>query len=479
MANSCYFLRDRIRVDIPLRGARTHTDTMVLLGAGLAFLCFCLIISCAICWRKRKNSSCNNDKEQTPERIILEPSPTLPGQTSAPVKQQYEEVEGEVLDYPTYDADDLPVFEPESEFKRSLHSRPSLPSLHGRASLTTVPVVQKQSLAAKTKRMLERRCTVSGDGSLYNEHTKLRRASARLTSSILGHSQTMPDDLAGIKSKPRPALHFTLFYSAYEVTLTVAVISVANLPKRFGSGCDSYVKVYLLPRFLEPQQTAVHRKSLNPEYRECFQFSGYTLDEVKGFTLRFATYVKEFHSFKDTFVGEVLFPCEQGDWKPDVPSTYIKELTATKTKLKKVRGWKMPSLLNIAHLTHPIKVMIRKAENLGRMTRILGSPDHYVIIHLYQDGKIMATKETKTANSCNPVWNAPFLFDIPPGDIESRQLSLEFIVMQSRIYTRNCVLGRLSIGGNAGEMGRMHWKEMCSRGHVESARWHPIYPDTL
>eukprot|EP00062_Callorhinchus_milii_P002660 gi/632939029/ref/XP_007907361.1/ PREDICTED: synaptotagmin-10-like [Callorhinchus milii] len=306
----------------------------------------------------------------------------------------------------------------------------------------------------------------------------------------------MPDDLAGIKSKPRPALHFTLFYSAYEVTLTVAVISVANLPKRFGSGCDSYVKVYLLPRFLEPQQTAVHRKSLNPEYRECFQFSGYTLDEVKGFTLRFATYVKEFHSFKDTFVGEVLFPCEQGDWKPDVPSTYIKELTATKTKLKKclssldvtssTSSFAQPKtlgqifiLLQYQTLANRIKVMIRKAENLGRMTRILGSPDHYVIIHLYQDGKIMATKETKTANSCNPVWNAPFLFDIPPGDIESRQLSLEFIVMQSRIYTRNCVLGRLSIGGNAGEMGRMHWKEMCSRGHVESARWHPIYPDTL
>ena len=56
--------------------------------------------------------------------------------------------------------------------------------------------------------------------------------------------------------------------------------------------------------------------------------------------------------------------------------------------------------------------------------------DHYVIINLRQDGVVVGTKETKGAGSPNPVWNAPFLFDLPPGDITQLPLVLEFIVMQ-------------------------------------------------
>lgn len=56
--------------------------------------------------------------------------------------------------------------------------------------------------------------------------------------------------------------------------------------------------------------------------------------------------------------------------------------------------------------------------------------DHYVVINLRQEGKIISTKETKGASGSNPVWNAPFLFDLPPGDIAQLPLVLEFIVMQ-------------------------------------------------
>ncbi|XP_078056146.1 synaptotagmin-7 isoform X2 [Mustelus asterias] len=455
----------------------------VLLGAGLAFLCFCLIVGCAICWRKGKQWGYAKSKDQASERIVMDSSSALPGNTSTPIKQQYEEVHGLVLDYPACDASPLPDSEPESHYK---------PGPHGRASLPFIPPVQKASLASKTRRILERRCTVSGDCSVYTEHGTFRSPASK----NLGHSQTMPEDLTGIKPKQRPLLHFTLFYSAYEFTLTVAVLGISNLPKKFGVSCDSYVRVYLLPKFTEPQLTTVRRKSLNPEFRETFQFSGYTLEEIRCFTLRFATYIKEFHNFKETFVGEVLFACEQGDWKPDVPSTYTRELTATKTKLKKclssqdmvggISSSAQPKLLGqlfillqYQTLANRIKVMVRKAEALGKLTRMPGSPDHYVIINFYQDGKLLSTKETKTSSGYNPVWNAPFLFDVPPGDIESLHLSLEFIVMQGRIYTRSGVLGCVLISGNASETGRTHWKEMSSRGHVESARWHTIQPDTF
>ncbi|XP_038639971.1 synaptotagmin-2-like [Scyliorhinus canicula] len=459
----------------------------VLLGAGLAFLCFCLIVGCAICWRRGKQRSYADSKDQALERIVMDTSLPLPGNTSSPIKQQYEEVHGLALDYPACDVSALADFEPDAHYT---------PGPHGRASLPFIPPVQKAGLVSKTRRILERRCTVSGDCSLFTEHGTFRSAASKTLGPRLGHSQTTPDELAGAKTKQRPLLHFTLFYSAYEATLTVAVLGITKLPKKFGTSCDSYMKVYLLPRFMEPQQTAVRRKSLNPEYRESFQFSGYTLEEIRCFTLRFAAYIKEFHNFKDTFVGEVLFACEQGDWKLDVPTTYTRELTSSKTKLKKclssqdvvgpTSSTAQPKLLGqlfvllqYQTLANRIKVLVRKAETLGKLTRMPGSADHYVIINLHQDGKILSTKETKSASGYNPVWNAPFLFDVPPGDIEGLQLSLEFIVMQGRIYTRSGVLGHVLIGANASETGRTHWKEMSSRGHVESARWHTIQPDTF
>lgn len=63
--------------------------------------------------------------------------------------------------------------------------------------------------------------------------------------------------------------------------------------------------------------------------------------------------------------------------------------------------------------------------------------DHYVVINLRQDGKVIVTKETKGASGPNPVWNAPFLFDLPSGDITQLPLVLEFIVMQVGSYLSN------------------------------------------
>lgn len=59
-------------------------------------------------------------------------------------------------------------------------------------------------------------------------------------------------------------------------------------------------------------------------------------------------------------------------------------------------------------------------------------PGHYVIVHLHHEGHIIDTKETKSVSGYSPVWNAPFLFTLPAGDIQQQQLALEFVVMQVR-----------------------------------------------
>lgn len=139
--------------------------------------------------------------------------------------------------------------------------------------------------------------------------------------------------------------------------------------------------------------------------------------------------------------------------------------------------------------------------------------DHYVVINLHQDGKMIDTKETKVASGPNPIWNAPFLFDLPPGDITQLPLALEFIVMQvwvlekcsgcskstknyellgsvyesgffkkilqGRLYTKNSVLGRVLIGSDASDAGQEHWREICSPGQKETTRWHTIHSDAV
>lgn len=49
--------------------------------------------------------------------------------------------------------------------------------------------------------------------------------------------------------------------------------------------------------------------------------------------------------------------------------------------------------------------------------------------------------------------------------------------VQGRLYTKSAILGRVLIGSTGSEAGQGHWKETCSRGQIETARWHAIQPD--
>lgn len=144
-------------------------------------------------------------------------------------------------------------------------------------------------------------------------------------------------DLYSVGSKPRPHLHFTLSHSQLKAMLTVTVVGVSHLPKGFRASRDSYVKVYLLPKFAEPQRTALQRRSLNPTFHEQFHFGCYRVEDLQDLTLRFAVYVKEFPNLKDSFIGEVMFPCAQAAWNQGSSFVYTQELSSTKTKLKKVK----------------------------------------------------------------------------------------------------------------------------------------------
>lgn len=81
-----------------------------------------------------------------------------------------------------------------------------------------------------------------------------------------------------------------------------------------------------------------------------------------------------------------------------------------------------------------VKIQGKVQKDGGALCFCSTGTDHYVIINLRQGGKVISTKETKGASGPNAVWNAPFLFDLPPGDIIRLPLVLEFIVMQVCVF---------------------------------------------
>ncbi|KAM9223838.1 synaptotagmin-5-like [Leptosomus discolor] len=434
----------------------------VFLGTGLALLCLSILLGCAMCWQHRRRPG----PRLSQERAMVELGPTLPnGTVPVPVQQHYEEAAGEVLGA---QAKEGPL--------ASLTSRRGL--LHGRASLPTLPFSPKPAGAR------QRRCTVSGADVLCDEESLL-------VCPIPGAPTPLPSSTG---PKQHPWLHCDLSYSPAEATLTVTVLGISHLPKGLQGGRGSYIKVYLLPRLPASRHTALQRGSLHPARQELCRFGRYSLEELRSFTLRFAVYTRS-RGLKDSFVGEVLFPCAQATWDAQAPSVYSWELSSTKTKLRKCLSVHDMScsvlssapkslgqlflLLQYQVLAGRIKVLVRKAEHLARLSRMPGTPGHYVIIHLYHDGHVIDTKETKAVTSYNPVWNMPFLFNLPAGDIQQQELCLEFTVMQARIYTRSSPLGRVQVGPRAPGDGLLHWREMCSRGQLESARWHPIQPNAL
>ncbi|XP_072004016.1 synaptotagmin-4-like isoform X1 [Engystomops pustulosus] len=438
----------------------------VLLGAGLALLCFCLLLGCAICWHKSRKqqsstSSDGGDKSCTQQcNRDMELSDNLARPINDVMHQQYHTLNippsvcGERLSPPQQR---LNCFS-----ERNHQVRASLPSLY--------------QLSSKTKRVLKRRSTVMGE-SLSNGDL------ARLVG--LPKSYTDPNGFYSIKQSSQLLVHFTLFYSLADEMLTVSVTGLSNLPKQLYQKRNSFVRAWLLPGFKEPCPAQTE----NSEGTQKFTFLGHKPEDLKDKTLRLALYKRDRSSMREGFIGEVLFSCATLDCNSQATLAFTKELSITKIKLKKSFSTmdiispvtsnlkshgEILILLQHQAIANRIKVMVQKAQNLGKLSRIPGAPDHFVSIRLIQESQVMDIKETRTASGSSPVWNAPFLFDVPLESVQSPYLHLEFVVMQGRIYNRARILGRVVIGAGASGAGMAHWQQMCNKAPVECSHWHTL-----
>lgn len=281
-------------------------------------------------------------------------------------------------------------------------------------------------------------------------------------------------------------IDFHIMYESSSSTLRCRVVKVSNLPFKYHKRCSSFVKVSLLARRKSTATTQVIHKSLNPAYEECFSFPGYSLMELKQYTLRFTVYVKRHLQVKNKLIGDVYYPISKRQLNPDdeelVCTEHIappaKKNSTSKTPAASVGEGRLGQLfilLQYQASANRMKVLVRKAENLPKTGRTLSKPDYYVLINLVRNDEIVTSSETRASAGYNPVWNQPFLFDVPADDTDS--YSLQFVMMRGKFYTSDGIVGHVPLGSNIkGGTGVGHWHEAMQPRAKEVAKWHNLQP---
>ncbi len=305
----------------------------ILLAIGLAVLCFCLVIGCIVCcWHQKSRPT--DDKEAglflpppPAEHVTLTLSPS-PSINTLPIKQQYEELDGDVLDYPSFNSsstpseDDLclPSRPPKTRFNLRRLSSPAVPYNASKPvrSHSSLPTIPKLSLVGKSRRAIDRK---SSDNVSFSERSKLSAESGRCYGSG--------------SHKTTPSLHFTLLFSPAEGKLTVTVLGLYRGSRKLSG---TTVKACLSPICLAPILGGPKRRhSLGPEApAQVFQLQVRSAEELQSCTLRLTVSSRDFSGLRETALGELELPCAEIQWEPDCTVTFNRQINPARRRLRKV-----------------------------------------------------------------------------------------------------------------------------------------------
>ncbi|KAM7396900.1 hypothetical protein PAMP_019905 [Pampus punctatissimus] len=490
----------------------------ILLLVGLIIFCLCLVLGCVLCWRTSQICPVKDKEPVTSAPASTEPvtfaqNPPPSAATTAS-RQQYEELDGDILEYPSTFTSPVPSEsefsslpfsnqahtaserkeQPKSYFSLRRLSTPPLTSplykpidpSHG-----SLPSFPKLGLLSKTCKALQRRCTVTGDRISYNEHSRLTSPCAGESASCFMPEEPIPLVPLSYGSSckqpvsPKPCLHFIMVFCPEQQTLTVTVRSLTGTSHRLE---DVSVLGSLPPLYPCPIQASV-QNTLSPEpHSRVLTLNVSSVKELQRCTLRIAVYTREPPNLRGATLGELEAECGGRDWKAGHAFNFMRELNPHKWKLKKrlisqdalvCKGLSCPPQIFISlqyqTLAHQIKLTLLRADILD-LIHMPAAADYQVVINLHHEGVVISSRETE-GGPCT-VWNSTFLFDLPPGDIRQLNLTLEFVILQNQVLSEGKVLGRVFIGAEAADAGRAHWRDMCSL-QVEQTRWHMIQPEPL
>ncbi|XP_063337112.1 uncharacterized protein syt18b isoform X2 [Pelmatolapia mariae] len=362
----------------------------ILLLVGLITFCLCLVLGCLLCLWKSKVCRVKDKAPVTSAPAPAEPvsfaqtsPPPSAAATASASKQQFEELDEEVLEYPsTFSSAATSEGEfgslafsnqtsceqkepPKSYFSLRRLSTPLLSSPLYKPldqSHSSLPSFPKLGLLAKTRKALQRRCTVTGEHISYNEHTRLTRPSAGspstkekpipLTPLSYGSSASCQHPIS-----PKPCLHFAMAFSPEQQTLTVTVLSLSGTPHRLE---DVSVQGSLPPLCPFPMQAAVQNSSSSEAHSLVLIFKVSSVEELQRCVLKVALNAREPASPRHSSLGELEAECAGRDWTPQTPLHLTKELNRSKWKIKK--GYTSNAVLSEARVVGRVFVGAEDAD---------------------------------------------------------------------------------------------------------------------
>ncbi|TRY90910.1 hypothetical protein DNTS_024686 [Danionella cerebrum] len=329
----------------------------ILLSVGLVVLCCSLIMGCIICWLKTRHKPPESKgtvraapiPKPVDQEVMVVLGSSPPRTTFSTL--QYDELEGEVLDYPSTLGSSTPSDEEvtsvaefnkhKSCFQMRRLSSPSVtssiykPMSRGRASLPTLP---RLGLLAKTRKVLERHCSVAGDSYSFSEHRRLTlpnphapcTLTSRQTQDLLQEETLFPNyGSQSCNETSDPFLHFSLTFSPTHNTLTISLVGITGVVH---SKEEITISVRLPPLCPEPQTLTPQDYNLSSGLYKRLEFHVGSLDGLRSCILRLAV-CRHDHP-KVCLFEEVEVFCRSLDWTPDRPVNFVRELRKVVEKNK-------------------------------------------------------------------------------------------------------------------------------------------------
>ncbi|XP_026058660.1 uncharacterized protein syt18b [Carassius auratus] len=323
----------------------------ILLSVGLVVLCFSLILGCIICCLKTRHKTVRTPPppDSVDHVTVALSSAPLSGTTFN--KLQCEEPEGSVQDYPSVVESSTPsdeeltvvsegnksCFQMRRLSTASVSSSLFKPMASGRSSLPSFP---RLSLLTKTRKVLERQCTVAGDSYLFSEHRRFTIPSPRSpgvlsplqTQGLLQDEPLIPNyGSYSCSETSDPFLHFTLTFSSTQNTLTVSIVGITGAVHRLE---EVTVQAKLPPLRPGPLDISAQDYNLSSGfYKKNLVINVGSLEGLKGCMLRLAIFMQD--NPKRSLFEELEVCCGSLDWTPDRPLRCIRELRQVMVKSKK------------------------------------------------------------------------------------------------------------------------------------------------
>ncbi|XP_070531830.1 synaptotagmin-1-like [Ptychodera flava] len=270
-------------------------------------------------------------------------------------------------------------------------------------------------------------------------------------------------------------MNFSLKYNPEMGLLTVRLIEARELqPRDFSGTSDPYCKISVVPSSGKTLQSKVHRKTLDPEFKESFVFE---VPESELHQQRVKIELYDFDQFsRDECVGLVTLPLTNVDLSEKVELWKEIKLVEERPEVIPKRPDLGDVMFSLAYLpsAERLTVVILKARNLRPADEKKMTSDPYVKVAIFYAGKRLKKKKTSTKHhTLNPVFNEALVFSV--GQEFLKHLYLEFHIMHEHRLGQNEVLGRVLLGHDAEGEELAHWNEMTT-SNKPIARWHALIP---